>query len=482
MGEVLDEVYELWEKANIPTIQKKNSLTKSMKMWQKYVSITAKNPKRLCRIGAKKLTGMTEDCGKLFDLATPRAVDLIQRNRLLTMEEKKRDIEFYVDQKGDRIGKMTNRDRQYDEKMKKKQHRIEIMERGAKNGHAQEDPLEGPSTMKTGCESDEGEAKRDDTSETDGDSDVNETGDGTRWKTSTVTVNLPRKLLKSPAICNMADRLLLSHDQVFGMVSAVIKSADPPVDLNEFALSKSTVRRGRRSCREAANQMIRDSFAPPQHVVVHWDSKLLQDALGLPEHRLAILVSGAGHEGGKLLSVPPVADATGLQQSQATLKALDEWDIRDRVRGLCFDTTSSNTGRLRGAMVRLELALGHRIFRFACRHHVLELVVGGVAKSLFGPTTGPSNPLFEKLKVRWAIGTYCSSVINVTCHSPCIVLSMNSKKQFSPFVLAVKGVPYVLYGAFFAQQYDQTCAFDPNPVTCHLLPCPSIIECPFLSL
>lgn len=54
----------------------------------------------------------------------------------------------------------------------------------------------------------------------------------------------------------------------------------------------------------------------------HWDSKLLHDTLGLPEHRLAILVSGAGYKEGKLLSVPPVADATGQQQSQATLKAL----------------------------------------------------------------------------------------------------------------------------------------------------------------
>ena len=50
--------------------------------------------------------------------------------------------------------------------------------------------------------------------------------------------------------------------------------------------------------------------------------KLLHDTLGLPEHRLAILVSGAGYKEGKLLSVPPVADATGQQQSQATLKAL----------------------------------------------------------------------------------------------------------------------------------------------------------------
>ena len=71
--------------------------------------------------------------------------------------------------------------------------------------------------------------------------------------------------------------------------------------------------------------MIRNSFVPappPYHVVGHWDSKLLHDTLGLPEHRLAILVSGTGYEEGQLLSVPPVADATGQQQSPATPKAL----------------------------------------------------------------------------------------------------------------------------------------------------------------
>ena len=149
MTEVLDEVYELWEKANISTIQKKNALNKAMKMWQTYVSITSKNPKRLCRTGAKELTEMEQECDTLFALATPRAVDLIQGNRLLTTEERMRDIEFYVDQKGDIIGKMTNRDRQYDVKMKKKRHRVELLERRAKHAPAQEDPLEGPGTMET---------------------------------------------------------------------------------------------------------------------------------------------------------------------------------------------------------------------------------------------------------------------------------------------------------------------------------------------
>lgn len=82
---------------------------------------------------------------------------------------------------------------------------------------------------------------------------------------------------------------------------------------------------------------------------------------------------------------------------------MEDWGILSQVRGLCFDTTASNTGRGRGAMVRLELALGRRLFRLACRHHVLELVVGAVVTCLFGRSTGPTNTLFEELKARYRI-------------------------------------------------------------------------------
>ena len=53
---------------------------------------------------------MSQECDKLLALATPRALELIRRNGLLTTEEKTRDIEFYVDQKWDNIEKRTTRD------------------------------------------------------------------------------------------------------------------------------------------------------------------------------------------------------------------------------------------------------------------------------------------------------------------------------------------------------------------------------------
>ncbi|KAK2710044.1 hypothetical protein QYM36_013645 [Artemia franciscana] len=45
---------------------------------------------------------------------------------------------------------------------------------------------------------------------------------------------------------------------------------------------------------------------------------------------------------------------------------------------MCFDTTSSNTGRLAGACILLEQKIGTELFSLACRHNVMELLIGAV--------------------------------------------------------------------------------------------------------
>lgn len=127
---------------------------------------------------------------------------------------------------------------------------------------------------------------------------------------------------------------------------------------------------------------------------------MFQNPEGSQEHRQAILLSGPGCEKGKLLAVPKVENGRGISQARATLRALEDWDCDECVVGLCFDTTSSNTGRVEGAVTHLETMLGKGLLKLACRHHILELVIGAVAKKIFGKTTGPKDPMFEMLKQR----------------------------------------------------------------------------------
>ena len=71
---------------------------------------------------------------------------------------------------------------------------------------------------------------------------------------------------------------------------------------------------------------------------------------------------------------------------------------------MCFDTTSSNTGRLSGACVILEQLLGRPLLHLGCRHHVLELVslLAAAFGVRMGPSKAPEIPLFKRFQGQWA--------------------------------------------------------------------------------
>ena len=98
--------------------------------------------------------------------------------------------------------------------------------------------------------------------------------------------------------------------------------------------------------------------------------------------------------------MPSIPDGKGLSQAVATRDALVDWNCMDNVIGLCYDTTGSNTGSVRGAVTILDNLLDKKLLHLECRHHVMELVIGGVATELFGRTTGPADAKFEDLKRR----------------------------------------------------------------------------------
>ncbi|KAG0720891.1 hypothetical protein GWK47_047526 [Chionoecetes opilio] len=81
-------------------------------------------------------------------------------------------------------------------------------------------------------------------------------------------------------------------------------------------------------------------------------------------------------------------------------------------RGLkkSFDPGVSSIPRSRGRRTRaitrahvlkFERALDKDLLYFACRHHVLELVIGAVFLSAMGPTAGPDVALFRHFQAKW---------------------------------------------------------------------------------
>ena len=135
--------------------------------------------------------------------------------------------------------------------------------------------------------------------------------------------------------------------------------------------------------------------------VIHWDGNLILDLTGKEKHdQLPILVSGKGIS--YLLSVAKLPSGTGCAQATAVFNAVEDWGIVESIRAMCLDTTSSNTGRLTGACVLLEEKFERVLLSLACRHHVMELVIGSVFQVCMGSSSCPEVPLFNRFQAHWA--------------------------------------------------------------------------------
>jgi len=136
-------------------------------------------------------------------------------------------------------------------------------------------------------------------------------------------------------------------------------------------------------------------------VVIHWDSKILPDITGKKNvDRLPVIATAPNIE--QLLGVPELSSGTGREISSAVYDTLHEWSLLDIVQVVVFDTTASNTGRLKGACYLLEQKLDRDILFLACRHHIYEIVLQSVFDEIqLLPSKGPDVPLFKRFKNTW---------------------------------------------------------------------------------
>lgn len=93
--------------------------------------------------------------------------------------------------------------------------------------------------------------------------------------------------------------------------------------------------------------------------------------------------------------------ATGLSQSIAVADLVESWNLVDRIIGLCFDTCTTNTGRIQGTCTRLEQRFEKNLLYFACRHHIPEIILQSVSIKCLGPTCGPETAVFKAFNTTW---------------------------------------------------------------------------------
>lgn len=394
---VVDAVIVFWQMARIKTKTRQNCMLQFMSLWAEWSGL-ARNKSRPTDPGGKR-AAFTLKLGTLFDIGAADAIDDIMKSRLLSAEKKQDDVNFYLDQQTERKGFMDGHDKVFETKAEMQAARLRrsqtqlITEVGTSASVASNMVLlERESDLES-----QTEQSADDSAD-DEDFQIHESS----TRADFVNLNLPKKLMHCEDITAAADRLKLSDAQLTMILSAVVKAGQG--NLDNFDISRSTTRRSRMANRLKISEDIIDTVRqnPPKFGALHWDGKLISDLLGECQERLAILVSGAPeYNEGKLLGVPSLRDSTGKSQADASYDLLDVWELTTNIVALVFDTTASNSGVHKGAATLLEQRLGKKLFYLACRHHILELLVGAVWKLLFGPTLGPDNKLFAELKFKW---------------------------------------------------------------------------------
>ncbi|KYM98193.1 hypothetical protein ALC62_11109 [Cyphomyrmex costatus] len=211
---------------------------------------------------------------------------------------------------------------------------------------------------------------------------------------------IKRKLdVMTPEVVAALDRGKVSDRNAMHIICALTKALN--VNINDVNLSRSTIYRRRIKIREQIANDLKENLQVAAFLVVHWDGKLLPDDIFKFKKvdRLPVVISGLDTE--QLLGVPKLDSGTGKKQSESVVEMLNEWNVEDRVKALCFDTTPSNTGPDKGTCVLIEKSLKRKLFYLGCRHHILELVLKNVFQIYWPATSAPTVSIFIRFQENW---------------------------------------------------------------------------------
>jgi hypothetical protein len=196
-----------------------------------------------------------------------------------------------------------------------------------------------------------------------------------------------------------------SRDLVHVCTDLIVSSGG---NVANFSVSHSTIWRAqKKSIRENAEQYKKNvkiaTAKATFPIIAHFDGKIIEDiteGIKSKRDRFAVSVNIDGKM--KLLGIPAIDRGTGQAQYDALVKILDEYGICDDVKGLCFDTTATNTGRLSGTNVRFSHKQNSILLELACRRHVYELHLKHFCeRQCSGKTKSPENLMFKRFQLNW---------------------------------------------------------------------------------
>ena len=173
------------------------------------------------------------------------------------------------------------------------------------------------------------------------------------------------------------------------------------VDIDSTNISKNSAWSRAKQERLKTSSTIKENFKIPENAVVQWDGKLLMEKGNTKSNRVCVYLTGVTEEGDavrKILGAPETKNGTGAAEAEVVKDLLKEWNVKNELCGMVFDTTSSNRRAEAGACKCLEDWLESPLLWLSCRHHIHELHLKRIVQGVTGQTKDPGVALFRKLK------------------------------------------------------------------------------------
>lgn len=381
-----DAILEVWSKARIPTKHKPDVVNKIeylFREWEKLKKNKENKAKRSESLERKE-NEWKSGLDDLFDIAHANSLEMIKIND---------DREFLLAQreKG-RRGKMGKVDVKLAKKEEASQKRSLTLKRRLQQEQDAAKLRKEIAVLKSSSE--------DEDIDTDHESAIETVLDSQMASTSSLHI-VPKRGRKNIIDARLAATLdaakVTDRNAAKVLVPTITKLGDDP---SKYNVNPSSIRRQRMKFRQSIAENLKTSFRPQVPLTIHWDGKMLEDITGREMvDRLPILVSGEGVE--QILAAPKLLRGTGEATACAVYDTANEWQISDKVKFMCFDTTAANTGPRNGACVLLEQKLDRDLLWLACRHHVHELVLEAVVNRSLGASSGPDISLFKRFQKFW---------------------------------------------------------------------------------
>lgn len=387
----VEELILVWQKAAIPIRLVKHCIDKLEKLHSEWL-LLKKNKGRISDTQKKRETLFQEQLDMVFDIA---------HNDALTMCKVDEDREFLIDQRTERNMIISSADKKYNKKHERiLQRKIKEQKRLEKGKEPGSSSLISPTVTISNSDSEDESPEHSDSAKNKSEEMYKPSSSLKRRESQTdlQTEPISKKSLFSKHVTSALDRNKVSDREALRLMVPIAAALGH--DPSSLPLSRSTIQRKRKEGRKAVFEEIKQSVSFDDPVIVHWDGKILHDILGTEKiDRLPVLVSADGKE--KLLGVPKLVSGTGANAANAVYNVLTAWGLENKIVGMCFDTTSVNTGLKNGACVMLEHKVGEELLWLACRHHILEIILSKVFTLCFGPSSSPDIPLFKRFKAAW---------------------------------------------------------------------------------